>query len=969
MSEGRRVPSATYRLQFNADFTFDDASELVPYLHELGISHCYASPYLRARSGSPHGYDIVDHNTLNPEIGNAESFERFVRVLQEHGMGHILDLVPNHMGVGGNDNAWWLDVLENGPASAFASFFDIDWRPVKEELRGKILVPLLGDHYGRILDAGELQFKFDAQRGEFSVYYYEHRFPIDPGTYPRILEHRLDQLKARLAEDDPHLLELQSLVTAFGHLPPREEVSPERLEERRRDKEVHKRHLAALCEQSEEVTGYLAALVDEFNGQEYLPRSHDLLHDLLEAQAYRLAYWRVASDDINYRRFFDINDLAGLRMEEPEVFDVTHRYVFELLGAGKLDGLRIDHPDGLYDPKGYFRHLCRTMPLPDEAASGAPDETGRHSPPAYLVVEKILAAYEHLPQDWPVDGTTGYDFANTLNGLFVYPASEQEHDRIYARFVGYRFDFDELLYERKKLAIRIQLSSELTVLANMLDYIAETSRYTRDFTLNGLRDALIEVVASFPVYRTYVTGEQVSTEDRRYVDWAIAQAKKRTPAGETTIFDFVRSILLDGVNDPDDGHRLRATRFVMKFQQYTAPVMAKALEDTAFYIYNRLVSLNEVGGDPRRFGVSVAAFHRNNLDRAQHWPHAMTATSTHDAKRSEDVRARIDAISEMPTEWQHHIARWSRSNRSRKMWVDGVPAPSRNDEYLIYQTLLGAWPLEESDPAMLECFRERMKDYVLKAVREAKVHTSWVNANAGYEEATARFVEQILSTPEQSAFLNDFIPFQRKVARFGLLNSLSQTLLKLASPGVPDTYQGMELWQFHLVDPDNRRRVDYGRHRALLNEVKEQFEHAERRKLLHELQANMEDGRAKLLLTWQTLQLRRQWPELLVEGEYIPLTCGGQHAEHLCAFARRRADTLLLTVAPRWFARLTGGNPTLPLPAEIWTGTHVDLSPLGEPGDFTDILGGRHFSPAHGRLEAADLFSDFPVALLLHAPQ
>lgn len=955
---GGGIPIATYRLQFGRHFTFDDAAALIPYLHELGVTHCYASPFLRARGGSPHGYDIVDHNALNPEIGNAGSFDRLIDALRRYRMGLIMDLVPNHMGVGGDDNAWWLDVLENGPASAYEPFFDIDWFSVKEELRGKVLVPVLGGHYGTVLENGELRLSFERARGEFSVWYYNHRFPLEPRTYPRILERGIDLLIERLGADDPMLAEYRTLVTAFGHLPSRWETTAAKLEERRRDKEVHKRRLMELCGRCPAIHGFIENNVALFNGQPGEPASFDTLHDLLEEQVYRMAYWQVASDEINYRRFFDINDLAGLRMEEHPVFDTTHRFVLQLVREGKLHGLRIDHPDGLYDPPAYYERLRREI----KAALGGRDEE------FYLIVEKILASYEKLVESWPVHGTTGYDFANSLNGLFVNGEAEHELDRTYARFTGRALDFDEVLYQSKRLTIEVQLSSELTVLASMLDDIAQRNRHTRDFTLNGCRNAITSFVANFPIYRTYIAENRVTDDDRRYVEWAVAQAKKRNPAADVSLLDFIRSILLDEVRHDDPLRRARAARFAMKLQQYTAPVMAKALEDTAFYRYHRLVSLNEVGGDPRRVATTVAAFHHANQERMKNWPHGMLATSTHDTKRSEDVRARINVISEMADEWRTHLSRWRRFARSKKLFVDGGSAPTRNDEYLFYQTLIGAWPTEAMDERRLDEFRERIKRYMLKAVKEAKVSSSWINPNAAYEEAVCHFVEEMLSHSGQNAFLADFVPFQRRLSRYGLLNSLSQQVLKLTVPGVPDIYQGTELWEFSLVDPDNRRAVDYRTRRALLRRLADEARRRSAAEMAGELLDRPEDGRVKLYVTWKLLNLRQRFPDLFHHGDYLPLPAAGARANHLVAFERRCEGHRIIVLAGRYFAVLfNNGEPRFPCPGS-WTDTVVE-APVAGRGRFRELLTDSVVAGERRggllSLPVAPLLGRFPAAVLV----
>ncbi|MDQ4105648.1 MAG: malto-oligosyltrehalose synthase [Actinomycetota bacterium] len=943
-----RVPRATYRLQLNKDFTFADATDLVPYLAELGISDLYASPYMQARPGSTHGYDITDHNALNPEIGGAEDHGRLVEALHENGMGHLLDWVPNHMGVGA-DNRWWLDVLENGPASPYARFFDIDWYPTNRvQLHGKVLLPVLGDHYRVILEGGDLDLRFDPEEGSFSVNYYEHRFPLDPKTYPMVLE-GMEELP-----EDEYVLELQSLVTAFGNLPDRAEEDEESVTERSRDAAIHKARFARLYADSSEIARAIEECVRRVNGEAGEAGSFEELHRVLEEQAYRLVYWRVASDEINYRRFFSINDLAGIRVEDERVFDETHRLVLDLIRTGKVDGLRLDHPDGLYDPAGYFRRLQRAAA---EALESGEDE------PFYVLVEKILASHEGLPEDWPVSGTTGYEFANLVNGLFVDPAGEAGMERAYRRFIGRSVDFGELLYDCKKTVMRSELASELNVLSRRLLRISEYGRRTFDFTINVLRDALSEVVAHFPVYRTYITAEGASETDRRYVEWAVSRAKKQSTAADTTVFDFIHDVLLLEVDGPED-YRGLAVAFVMKFQQYTGPVMAKGMEDTALYIYNRLVSLNEVGGEPERFGVSVAAFHHLTGERARRWPHAMLASSTHDTKRSEDVRARINVLSEIPGEWRGEVVRWARTNRSRRREVDGQEAPSRNDEYLIYQTLVGAWPLETLDEAGLAAFRERIRAYMEKAIREAQVHTSWVNVNEEYEAAVADFVEALLTPSETNLFLEEFVPFVRRVARIGALNSLSQTLIKLTAPGVPDIYQGNELWDFSLVDPDNRRPVDYGLRRNLLAELEDTGPDAAR------LLDAWQDGRPKLHLTRQALALRRESPELFEKGEYIPLEVSGPRAEHLVAFARRHGDRVAITVAPRLYTRLANvSGALLPGPA-VWEGIRIDISGLPVT-EYRNALTNETVSAVEEAdsafLSVEALLKNFSVALLVGA--
>jgi len=959
MKQCSPIPRATYRLQLNRDFTFVQATAIVPYLSALGISHCYVSPCLKARPGSMHGYDIVDHNSLNPEIGSPEDFDRFVGALHEHSMGLILDIVPNHMGVMGSDNTWWLDVLENGESSVYASFFDIDWHPTKDELYGKVLVPVLHDHYGVVLESGELKLAFRPERGEFDVSYHDHRFPVDPREYPRILQHCTDKLAAKLGDQNPELLEFQSLITAFSHLPARYEISAERIAERNRDKEIHKRRLTELCARSVEIVDCIRAAVDLLNGTPTDPASFEELHELIKAQAFRLANWRVASDDINYRRFFDSNDLAGICMENEAVFEATHRLVFGLMADDKVNGLRIDHPDGLYDPHRYFDRLNRGI-------ADATNTSGNES--HYVVIEKILSGAERLPDEWPVCGTTGYDFANLVNGVFVYSAAALPMERIYRNFVDDEIDVDDLGHACRMLIMRVALASELNVLANQLTRIALSKRRTCDFTLNSLRDALAEVVACFPVYRTYVTAAGASDKDVRYIRSAIASAKWRSPAADTSIFDFVSEVLLTCIAEGQDpAYRNAVTTFAMKFQQFTGPVMAKGLEDTAFYRYNRLVSLNEVGSDLHRFGTTTPELHLANQDRLRCWPHTMLTTSTHDSKRAEDVRARINVLSELSGLWRIRVREWKRFNRNYKRIVNGRPAPSPNDEYLLYQTLLGAWPLQSLDETHWQTFCERIENYMLKATREAKQNSSWINRNTEYETAVSSFVRALLTRGAQNRFLNDFAPFQQRIARIGMWNSLAQTLLKLTCPGVPDIYQGSELWDFSLVDPDNRRPVDYASRQEMFNRMRESWN--DRAKTIGRLLETPEDGRIKLFLIWRTLCLRRQQPDLFDKGEYLPLAVEGAKADHVIAFVRKAESGNVMVVVPRLVAGLSNDINLPPTGPQIWEDTQVLIPSCDCSKKYQNAFTGQvldhQTSDGHTKIAVSKILAEFPVALCL----
>ena len=960
-----RIPLSTYRLQLNRHFTFVQAKQLVPYLARLGISHIYCSPYLKARPGSSHGYDIVDHNAFNPEIGTKEEFEAFCAELQRHNMGQILDLVPNHMGIMGADNQWWLDVLENGPISVYAPFFDIDWNPLKEELHGKVLLPILERSYGDTLENGELTISFNEQAGCFSVWYYQHRLPITPREYPRLLQHRLNLLKAQLPVDSPDLQELTSLITAFGNLPAQEIISPDKILERHRDQELLKRRLAALVNISLSVQQMISDTVNDYNGNLDDPDSFALLHALLEAQPWRIANWRVASDEINYRRFFDVNDLAALRMEDCHVFETTHQLVLELITEGKVDGLRIDHPDGLFDPMQYFQRLQ------DRVAMRSPSLEGEKA--AYIVAEKILASHESLREDWAIHGTTGYDFCNLVNGLFINPRAKAALERIYRSFTHAQFDFDELVYRSKLQIMKHAIASELNVMAGQLSRICELRSHTRDFTTNNLRHALAEVIAHLPVYRTYVRDGQVTALDRRYVEWAVARAKKITQTLDVSIFDFLASVLLlDAATGKDQPYIAAITAFAMKFQQFSSPIMAKGYEDTAFYQYHLLSSLNEVGGDPRHFGTSIKAFHAENSKRRERWPYSMLNTSTHDSKRSEDIRSRINVLSEIPAEWHDQVMRWRRLNKNKKISIDRKEIPSANDEYLIYQTLIGIWPWEETDLIGQQALIERIEAYMLKAVREAKQYTSWINPNTPYEDGLQTFIRKLLNTSSttENTFLTDFLLFQKRVARWGMFNSLSQTLLKLTVPGVPDIYQGNELWNFSLVDPDNRRPVNYSQCQKLLKEL-EVYSTLSRNSLtqqIRQLLDSMADGRAKLYLTWRLLQSRQCWPKLFQDGAYLPLSTAGPLADYVCAFARHADNITLIVVAPRWFTRLTPTPDELPLGSPVWSETIIETPNLAIGAKGTNLLTGEVITvlqkDTEPSLYVSRVLASFPVALL-----
>jgi (1->4)-alpha-D-glucan 1-alpha-D-glucosylmutase len=916
MLRPRYVPTSTYRLQIHAGFSLEAARDIVSYLQRLGAGAAYTSPYFEAEPGSTHGYDVTNHNVINPEVGGAEAHTAFTDAVRAAGMQHIVDFVPNHMGISTATNPWWRDVLAVGADSPSARFFDIDWNPFKTELRRKLLVPILGDQYGSVLDRGELQLELSD--GQLVLRYFDHRLPINAHNVPA----------------------LQGLA----------EMEPE----------------AA------------ARVIAEFNGVAGQPKSFDRLHELLEEQSYRLAYWRTAAHEINYRRFFDVNTLAGLRVEDPEVFAAIHRLLATLLREGRVTGVRIDHPDGLFDPAKYFDMLQ------DLAADawGEPRRPGARR--LYVVAEKVLSGRERLPTGWSVYGTTGYNFLNQVNGLFVHPGNARRVRRAYARLTGQTRSFDDLLYDAKRLIMDTAMASELTVLAHELDRIGESNRKSRDFTLYSLRDMLAEVVACFPVYRTYVNDEGWVPDDRVVLERAIARARRRNPAMESSIFDFFREVMLprDLASPAAPGPERRGgyppagpeeavarLRFAMKFQQYTGPVQAKGLEDTAFYRNNALLSLNEVGGDPSRFGVAAAEFHEMNRARQHDWPLEMTTTGTHDTKLGEDVRARINTLSEFPEEWDREAGKWMRLNKSFRTVVDGEPAPERNDEYRFYQALLGVWPDGETTGSA--DLVARLQGYMTKAVKEAKLHSSWINPDEQYESAVSAFVEHTLIGAGAAKFLPAFLPLQQKVARCGLVNSLSQTVLKLASPGVPDFYQGSELWDLSLVDPDNRRPVDFVRREQMLDTV----DHVlglpaeQRRGALARLVDTRGSGAIKLLVTAAGLRLRSRMADVFLEGEYLALEVDSTVSGLAIAFARMHADgRAVIAIAPHLASGLVSEERPLPL-GDTWKTSRVLLPKSLAALTFTDAFTGATLRPVVAG-ESAWLFvgqalKELPVSLLV----
>ena len=870
------VPTSTYRLQLHGAFRFDDALAILPYLHELGVSHVYCSPYLQAAPGSTHGYDVVDHSRVNEELGGEAAHQRFCRGLRQHHLGQILDIVPNHMAIGTRENRWWWDVLENGQSSRYAAFFDVEWNPPESKLRNTVLVPILGDHYGRVLEAGEL--KLAREDGKFTVRYYDHVLPASPRSIGAVVARAAASCGSE---------ELGFIADTLSALPDSTETDHANITRRHRDKEIAARQLTQLCNGKPAVREAIEAEL------KYINADPDLLDDLLSRQNYRLAYWRTAGRELDYRRFFDINHLIGIRVEQDRVFRETHARVLEWLRTGVLDGVRIDHPDGLLNPEDYFERL----------QSAAPE--------AWVVAEKILEPNERLRSMWKVAGTTGYDFLYYATNVFVDPAAEQHLTEFYAEFTGESVDYGQVAHNSKHQVLRDTLAADITRLTVLFMEVCERHRRFRDFTRHDIHAAIREAIACFPVYRTYIRTDVglIAGEDVGYIKEAISTAKTYRSDLPPDLFDFLQSVLLLQERGAAED------RFIMRFQQFTSPAMAKGVEDTTFYNYNRFTSLNEVGCDPAFFGITVGQFHEYCVYMQRHWPAAMLATSTHDTKRSEDVRARINLLSEIPQKWTSAVRRWTVINERYRR--DG--SPNRNMEYLLYQSMLGAWPIEH----------DRIANYMEKASREAKRHTSWTEPNAAYDKSLQAFVTAVY---HDEAFRRDFEAFVLPLTKPGHVNALAQALLKFTAPGVPDIYQGAELWDGSLVDPDNRRPVNYELRRELLASLSNAT--------AEQVLKRTGDGLPKLWLTQKALHLRRNHPEWFgKDAPYRPLI-----VEDDRAIAFLRGDSVAV-IAPRFTLR-PEGNSVVSLPVGEW---HNVLT--GETVDGGDV-------------PLAELLRRFPVALL-----
>jgi (1->4)-alpha-D-glucan 1-alpha-D-glucosylmutase len=944
--------SATYRLQFNKDFTFRAATELLGYLSDLGITHIYASPILRSRPGSTHGYDVIDATRSNPELGSQADFNLFCEQLRQRNMGLLLDIVPNHMAAT-TENAWWMDVLEYGPASVYASYFDIDWHPPSRALEGKVLLPFFGRPFAEVLENRELALRFI--EGKFFVQYFEWLLPVAPRSYPQILERRLEALKNNLGAHSAAFQEYAGIAAAAATVSARHSSSAAaaaHMGEMRLQFEQLTERLRQLALKNSDVQTFINQTLQDFAGIPGHPASFSLLEQLLADQFYLLVYWQNLNQEINYRRFFTITDLVGMRVEDPLVFEATHSLILRMMEEDAISALRVDHLDGLHDPVGYLNRLNERV-----AASAGPKES-----PVY--VEKILSPGESLRADWPVAGTTGYDFLNALNWLFVHSDGARALERIYFDFLDRTVDYEDLLYQKKKLVMGTLFAAELRSLGHQLALLASQDRYARDLPLMELTQALNETTAGLSAYRTYIRNLEVSPEDRAVIELAVAKAQGIRPELHLLAFPFIRDVLL--LHNPPHllpGQRESRLAFVMRWQQFTGPIMVKSFEDSLLYVYNPLISLNEVGGDPRPSAASPNYFHRLIEARSRKWPYSLNATTTHDTKRSEDARARLNVLSEIPEEWETRLRSWRELNARYKTDVHGQMVPDPNEEIFLYQTLLSMWPFAADERATV---LERLQAYAVKATREAMVHTRWTLPNLAHEQALEQFIAQILAAGDDNRFLRDFTAFHERIAYSAMLNGLSQTLLKIISPGVPDFYQGSELWDFRLVDPDNRRPVDFSKRQAALAGMRT-AQPSLCICVARDLAQQWRDGRIKLYVIWRALNYRRQNAELFSRGEFVSLAASGARQGHISAYCRRRGEQLALVVLPRWFAAVPP-SASRPSADDFWAGTEISL-PDSSSTRWRNIFTGEDLcaSPtasARQSLPIAELFCNFPVAML-----
>ncbi len=926
-----QIPVATYRIQFNSDFGFREAKKIIPYLAMLGISHLYASPIFKAKNGSTHGYDIVDQNQLNPELGSKDDFNTLIKTVKTYDLLWLQDIVPNHMAYS-YENHWLMDVLENGRHSPYFNFFDIDWKHPCKKLNKRLLAPFLGKFYLKAIEDGEIYLSYN--NTGITVNYYDLKFPLKTATYEFILAWRIDSLEKKLGGKHPDFiqyLDILYLLNDIQHIKNKGKYKNRIIQ--------IKRLLWELYNQNNKLKNFIDKNIIIFNGNKGEPASFKLLDQLLLKQLFCLDFFKVSTKEINYRRFFNINDLISLKVEADETFNEIHLFIFKLIKENKIQGLRVDHIDGLYDPAKYLKWLR--------------EKTGD----TYTVIEKILDITENIPSTWPIQGSTGYDFLNYVNGLFCDRKNKKKINNIYEQFIGKEICYEKSVRNMKKLIIEKHMAGDLDNLERLVYNIAKNHPHHIHFSHYGLKKALKKIIIHFQIYRLYISSDYFSKNDRITIKKIISSVIKNAPDLLYEL-NLIKDILLlnfrKNISMEEEAEWLHV---IMKFQQLTGPVMAKGFEDTFFYVFNRLLSLNEVGGYPDCFGITLKDFHDFLKKRLKSFPHTLNTTSTHDTKRGEDVRARINILSEIPGEWENCIRNWSRINKTKKeLSKNGTSVPDKNDEWFLYQTLVGAFPWEDSE---YHCFVKRIKNYIIKAIREAKINTEWLNPNTEYEKKFLSFIDKILKPSETNSFLKIFLPFQKKIAFYGISNSLSQTLLKITSIGIPDFYQGTELWDLNLVDPDNRRSVNFKKREIFLKQINNNKNILS---LIKEISDCRKDGRIKLFLIQKALQAIKQNHSLFKHGQYLPLDVKGRYKDNIIAFGRCHEHKWSITIVQRFPTRLFNKDEW-PYNVEIWKDTLIVL-PDNTPQIWENIITSQ-FMQGREKILVEKALKYFPVALLI----
>ncbi len=925
------IPRSTYRLQFNSSFRFSSASGIMDYLSKLGISDVYASPIFYAKKGSAHGYDVVEPNQINPELGTEDEFNLLIDLVKKKGMHWLQDFVPNHMAFN-IENRMLIDLLENGANSRYVNFFDIDWNHHHAGMKNRILAPFLGKFFQEALENGEIRINYDEEG--LSINYYETRLPLKIESYADVFSFRLDKLRNKLGRNDPDFIRYMGVLFVIKSLPTAEDI-----DERYNQIKFIKGIIWELYSNNNSIKDFIDEDLKIFNGIKGITESFDLLDKLLSQQNFRIAFWKVANEEINYRRFFNVNELISLRVENEDVFNRIHSFILKLIREDKISGLRIDHIDGLYDPSTYLSNIRE------------------RAKDIFLVVEKILEFDENIPGFWPVQGTTGYDYLNFVNEVFCKRKNNQRFSAFYNKFSGLNKSYEQIVVEKKKLIIQTRMAGDVENLAILIEEISSKDRFGVDITLHGVKEALEEILTHFPIYRTYISGRKNRKTDKKYLSEVIEKVKNENQLLSKE-FQFIGSLLTKDYSEKFTiEQKDKSLDFLMRFQQLTGPIMAKGFEDTVLYVFNRLISLNEVGGNPDKFGISLNEFYNFNKKRFLNWRHSINASSTHDTKRGEDVRARINVLSEIPEEWIKKVRIWNRINRQFKKFKNNYFIPDNNLEYFIYQTLIGSYPFNSVE---IKKYLQRIKQYLSKAMREAKEHSSWTQVDTEYESAVYSFIENIF---DNSEFFDDFLSFQKKIAFFGVYNSLSQVLLKITSPGIPDFYQGTELWDLFLVDPDNRQPVDYNLRRDFLTEVIEK-DTEERISYLQNILKNPSDGKIKIFMVYKALQLRNEKPEIFNEGNFIPIEAGGKYKENIIVYARNTEDDFVITIVPRFLTNIVEEN-NLPVDRDIWDDTYIKLNKINPGSSIKNYFSGEIFE-RNDKISVGEIFKNFPYGLLVN---